>query len=496
MILAASVALAAGGRSADRPPPAGRSDWPQPNQNLRSTRSAAGSRIDAGNVTRLRVRWRFAIPGRPTFSGLLASTPLVVGGRVFVQDLNSNVYALDLSTGRLRWTRRYRRVDGGPNGLAAAGGRIFGNTDTSTFALDAASGRQLWSRRLTNPAQPITIAPVVSRDRVYTSTTGQHPGGRGALYALDAASGAVRWRFDTIREPWPFPHEASGGGAWNPVSVDEAGRVYAGTSNPYPWGGSRRHPNGGAYRGAALYTDSLLALEGRSGHLVWYDQATPHDIRDYDFQVSPILATVGGRKLVVGAGKAGRVHAWDRETRRRVWVARVGRHANDLGPTLPTRPVRVCPGLLGGVETPMAYAEGRLFVPLVDLCMRENAYGFPGVGFYALDYSKGRGELVALAAGSGKRLWTRELPSPDFGCATVSRDVVFTATYDGRIYGLNVKHGSLLWQARARAGINACPAVVGSTLLVGAGADHPAFAKPRYELVAYSLPDAAAARTT
>jgi outer membrane protein assembly factor BamB len=119
--------------------------------------------------------------------------------------------------------------------------------------------------------------------------------------------------------------------------------------------------------------------------------------------------------------------------------------------------------------------------------MRENAYGAPGRGFFAIDYSQGTGELVALAAASGKRLWTRPLPSPDFGCVTVANDLVFTATYDGWIYRLRTRDGTILWRARARAGVNACSAVTGSVLLVGAGADHPAFADPRFELIAYAL---------
>src|SRR5204863_374447 len=68
-----------------------------------------------------------------------------------------------------------------------------------------------------------------------------------------------------------------------------------------------------------------------------------------------------------GAGKAGHVVAWSRVTHRRMWNTAVGKHLNDVGP-LPAKPVTVCPNLLGGVETPMAYADNRLFVPVVDLC--------------------------------------------------------------------------------------------------------------------------------
>ena len=144
---------------------------------------------------------------------------------------------------------------------------------------------------------------------MYVSTQGFPPGGRGVLYALSAATGRIVWRFQTVKEPWPHPESSGGGGAWYPVSVDERGNVYAGIANPGPWGGSKALPNGRWFDGPALYTDSLIVLAGSSGKLLWYDQVTPHDIRDYDFQVSPILATVGARQVVFGAGKAGRVVA-------------------------------------------------------------------------------------------------------------------------------------------------------------------------------------------
>jgi alcohol dehydrogenase (cytochrome c) len=150
--------------------------------------------------------------------------------------------------------------------------------------------------------------------------------------------------------------------------------------------------------------------------------------------------------------------------------------------------VSVCPGLLGGVETPMAADGGRIFVPVVDLCFRESAYGSSALGFYSTDYSKGTGELVALDASDGRRLWAKRFSSPVFGCATVVGGVVYTSTYDGRVYGLSTRDGSVLAQARMRAGINACPSASGRTLLVGAGADHPDFPAPVFELVAYAIP--------
>lgn len=425
------------------------------------------SGIDRGDVRRLHLIWRFRFPDAPGGSGADTGTPIVVGGVVYVQDMSSTVFALNERTGRVLWRHRFLYgADPGPNGLAVVSGRVFGNTPTAAFALSAATGKLLWSRQLVTLGAPvIDIAPQVARGVVYTSTIGLPPDGKGMLYALRASSGAVLWRRSTIKGRWAIPQQAGGGGAWEPPSL-AGGEVYWGTANPYPYGGSRAEPNGAAYAGPALYTDSLLVLGARSGALEWFDQVTPHDVRDYDFQLSPILTSQRGAELVIGAGKAGLVVAWNRLTHRRVWQTRVGVHRNDHGP-LPPQRISVCPGLLGGVETPMALAGGTLYVPVIDLCSQGGAAGYEPLA--DLDVSAGHGELVALAAATGRRIWTRPLPEPDFGCATVADGVVFTATLDGRVYGLDAQTGRELWTHRLGAGVNSCPALAGAMLFVGAG---------------------------
>ena len=131
----------------------------------------------------------------------------------------------------------------------------------------------------------------------------------------------------------------------------------------------------------------------------------PHDVRDYDLQLSPILATVAGRDLVIGGGKGGHIFAWDRDTHERVWTQAVGTHRNDVGP-LPETPVEVCPGLFGGALTPMAYADGRVFVPVVELCMRESAVTTARVAQRPPE--EGTGVVAALDAATGQPLWTRQ----------------------------------------------------------------------------------------
>jgi outer membrane protein assembly factor BamB len=458
--------------------------WAWPNADRAGTRAAVGTTIGSRTVRRLEVAWRFRVRGEGGYFGLLSTTPLISKGTAYVQDTRSSVYAIDLVTGARRWARHFAAPNDGPNGLALVGDRLYGATDTTGFALDAATGRRLWATRLTSPIEQfVNIAPVVDRGRVYLSTVGFPPGGRGAIYGLDAHTGRKLWKFDTIERPWPNP-TAGGGGAWQPMSVDAAGRVYAGIANPGPWGGTKKLPNGGVFRGSTRYTDSLVVLDGATGKLEWFDQVLPHDVRDYDFHLTPILVRAGGRDLVIGSGKGGFVHAWDRATRQRLWTRSVGTHRNDRGP-LPSTPVVVCPGLFGGPLTPMASAQGRVFVPVVELCMHESSVKSHSV--LQRPPEEGTGVIVALDAGVGSKLWARPLPSAPFGCATVASDVVFAPTYDGRIYALSAKTGAILWSDRARAGINGCPSVSGDTLLVPAGAPHRGFARPVPELIAYRV---------
>jgi outer membrane protein assembly factor BamB len=457
--------------------PAGAADWRQPNANLRGTRAVA-SPISSRTVGSLQTRWRFPFT-RGSLYGSFASTPLIVGDTVYAQDLSSSVSAIDARTGGVRWTFRVQAPNDGPNGLALVGSRIFGATDTTVFALDRNTGRRLWTRRLVGRyEQFIDIAPLAARGLVFTSTVGFAPGGRGALYALDQRTGRIRWRFQTIRDPWAFP-TAGGGGAWYPPSIAADGRLYFGISNPGPWGGSPTRPNGGMYPGPVPYTDALVALTASSGSLLWYDQVTKHDVRDHDLEASPII--VG--RVVFGAGKGGRVVAWDRVSGKRLWTRAVGTHFHDLGP-LPLKPTTVCPGLWGGVLTPMAYAKGRLFVPVVEQCMRESAVDPAALA----DLTRGNGVLIALSAKTGKQIWQRRLGSPTTGCATVAGDVVFVPTLEGRVFALAASDGRTLWQTQTRAGINGCPSIAGGLLLVGAGAPTADGKRGVPELTAYTLP--------
>jgi outer membrane protein assembly factor BamB len=152
----------------------------------------------------------------------------------------------------------------------------------------------------------------------------------------------------------------------------------------------------------------------------------------------------------------------------------------------------IYPGDLGGVETPMALAGGRLFVPWADYPTVASASGPSPRN--QLSLASGGGGVAAIDAASGKVAWQQNLPSENFGGATIANDVVFTSTCAGKVYGFDVKTGKQLWSTQAPAGVNSFAAVDGDTVLVGAAASGLS-KNPQFQLVAYSLSGTGTAAT-
>jgi len=499
---AAVVAWTGGSSAADdasgQPPPEWASNvgsWPAHNYDLANTRDTIQSPINSQNVASLKVKWRFAIKGTSAF-GAIATSPIAINGTVYFQDLNSNVYALDRDTGKLVWEHKFNKPDEGPNGVSYGYGRLYGATSSDAFALDPQTGKQIWTHKLPrNKNEGIDMTPQVYDNTVVFSTVPGNPSsfyagnGDGIVWALDAATGKTKWKFNTISDGAKLfgnPKVNSGGGLWYPPSVDSQGRVFISVANPGPLYGTPKFPGGSSRPGPNLYTNSIIALNGQTGKLIWYRQAVPHDVRDYDLMIPAIVTTVPIQgvqtEIVLVAGKMGKAYAYRADDGKQLWTRSVGTHLHDTGP-LPRKPYRILPGDLGGVETPMALADNRLFVPWLDLAATAGATGQQG-GF---DFRGGRGGLTAIDAATGKVDWQQKLPSMDFGAATVANDVVFTSDYAGTIYAFDTQTGKKLWTAKAPAGINAFPSIDGDTLLVGAGATG-FFKKPQFQLIAYSLP--------
>ena len=141
---AVALALPAGRASAvGQPPPewaANAGAWPAHNYDLANTRATTQTPINSQTVAQLKVKWTFAFKGTSGF-GAFSSTPISLNGTVYLQDLNSNVYALDRTTGQVKWQHVFNKPSVGPNGVAFGDGRIYGATSTDAFALDAQTGK-------------------------------------------------------------------------------------------------------------------------------------------------------------------------------------------------------------------------------------------------------------------------------------------------------------------------------------------------------------------
>jgi alcohol dehydrogenase (cytochrome c) len=457
-------------------------EWPAPNGNLYNTR-VAHSTIASANVAKLRIAWTVPLRGKG-LSGADVANPVIANGIAYLQDGASNVMAVRYATGQVLWTHQYDSPDYGPNGVTIANGRIYGVTATGVFALDAQTGQQVWyDTQLAAHGANFDIAPQVANGKVVVASA--LTAGGGIVYALDVDTGATLWSFQTVVDPVGQKLAATAGGAWDPVLIGPDNSIYVGTGNPYL---SLQEAETTPSR--ELYTDSIVKLSQATGKLEWYYQAFPDDFHDWDLQISPIYTTTaGGRPVVLAAGKGGFVFAFDAASGQLLWKTAVGihnGHDNDdqqaLAGTLQlTAPYTLYPGEAGGVETNMAAADGVVYVPVVNVPTTYTSATSP-TG--TPDFTRGSGELVAIDLATGKPLWTAALPAPSLGGATVSNDLVFTATLTGEVVALSRQNGSIAWTAQLPSYSNAPLVIVGNTLLAGVTTAK----KP--EVVAYRLASA------
>jgi glucose dehydrogenase len=444
-----------------------------PNIDLAGNREAK-SEINSGNVSQLKEAWSMPIEGQGIY-GSYASTPVIVNGVIYSQDLESNVSAIDLESGDVIWEKKLESPSHGPNGLAVAQGHVYGTTNSGAFALDQKTGKELW---MTPLAGPVDMAPGTSHGKVYVSTVPENTsaeyeaGAVGTLWALEASTGKKLWHFDTVpKDLWGEPNVNSGGGLWYPPSFDNVGNVYAGTGNPAPLPGTPNHPWGSSRPGDNRYADSLVKLNGETGKLDWYYQETPHNIYDWDFQNSPILTKVGGKQVAIGSGKSGFVVAVDLKTGKPVWRTSVGQHNGHdkdslyamRGEYSKIKPGEVFPGELGGVIAAIASDGKRVYVPIVNHSMTVRN------GSEVTEESTATGEVEALDLKTGKVVWKAQLPGPAYGSLLVSNDVVFATSAEGVIHALSAKSGGEIWQAALPSGTNAGVMVSGDMLVTGAG---------------------------
>jgi outer membrane protein assembly factor BamB len=491
------------------PNPAVAAGWTLPGGNLANTRDVA-SGISSSNVTTLGVAWCVPIEANASsaVTDNYATTPVVVNGVVYTQDLHSNVMAIRLATGKVAWTHTYSSLNGGPDGVNVVNGTVYAATDRAAVALSAATGRQLWSRTLIgNDLEGIDMAPGYNDGTVYVSTVpvnpnkGQYLGGaKATLWALNAATGAPEWSWDEVQNLWGNPGINSGGGLWDPPSFDSQGNIYIGVANPgpigqtgwphgYPWGASRPGPD--------LYTDSVVKLSPQ-GKLLWYYQLTPHDLYDWDLQNSPVLTTANGQPVVIDGGKAGILIELSAQTGKLLWKLPVGAHSGHDNDGLLTENAKPAspsplpakfnlePGVFGGIESQLATNGTTAFAAVNNLAVPISVKGVAeSSSAFIASIGKATGEMIAVNQATGKIEWDDKLPSSPYGAAAVTNNVVFTTTYHGDLYAFNAATGAILLRTPLSAQTNAPVTIDGDYVIVGAGLAVSSAQRPL--IIAYKL---------
>ena len=373
-------------------------DWTTYHGDVGGNRYTTLTQIDRSNVGRLAPRWVFPMAN---VTGAVETTPLVVEGVMYVSSANE-AWALDAGTGRELWHYQRPRTAGvagnaagGINrGVAVAGDRLLMVTDNAhIIALNRLTGDLLWDTTMADWRQNYnaTSAPLVVGDLVISGTAGGDEGVRGFVAAYEIATGKESWRFWTVPNPgepgsdtWKGAQtEHRGGASWMIGTSDpQLGLVYWPTGNPgLDYYGNER-------LGDNLYSDSIVALDAKTGMLRWYFQFTPHDVHDWDAQEPPVLVDTmwqgRPRKLLIQANRNGFFYVLDRITgefllgkpflKKLNWAKGLdakGRPILDELKTDGNGETYVCPGFQGGTNwfsTSFNPATGLYYFQALERC--------------------------------------------------------------------------------------------------------------------------------
>jgi len=491
-------------------------NWPAYSGSVSGNRYSPLAQINIANVGRLRLDWSYSIP----YFGL-ETTPLVMDGVMYVTGPNQ-VYALDGRSGREIWYYSRPRTPGGTiagdaakganRGVAFLGDRVFFITDDAhLLCLHRLTGAVLWDVFM--PEQPQhyggTSAPLVIGDLVIAGVSGADEGIRGFVAAYKATTGELAWRFWTVPRPGEPNSEtwkgngtdASGGSTWLTGSYDaEAGLLYWATGNPYP------DTDGDNRGGDNLYTDCDLALDAKTGKLLWYFQFTPHDLHDWDATEPLVLVDApfhgAQRKLLLQANRNGFLYVLDRANgkllqasplvKKLTWASGIGENGRpELLPANETTAggVKTCPAVRGATNwysTAYSPATNFYYVMTVEDCTLYRKSQNGGYGRIDDPSDPAMKVLRAFDVETGKVAWELPLVGPAeanySGVLATAGGVVFFGESTGGFAAVDAKTGGYLWHFEANQPWKASPmtyAVAGRQYVaIASGANILSFSLP------------------
>lgn len=470
--------------------PSNPSEWLLYGGGYRDFRHSPVSSLTPSSVKHLHVAW--SVPTGT--NGQFEVSPVVYGGVMYITTSYDRIIALDAKTGEVLW--RYdvalpsdlRLCCGPANRGVAIGGDlvVIATLDAHLIAFDRRNGKPVWNSVIADykDGYSATSAPLIVGDLVYTGTGGGEFGAVGLIDAYDLKTGKRIWRIHTVPqkgepgvETWADESWKSGGSpSWTTGTYDpESGTLFWTVGNPSP------DYNGDKRAGDNLYSDSVLAIEAKTGKIKWHFQFTPHDVWDYDgnTQLFLIDTVIDGRsvKAIAQPNRNGFFYILDRNNgkflRASQYVAELnwakgidskGRPIVDPAALPQENPTaRVCPSAMGGFNGSWtgAYDPARdlIFAPSIESCMTfmkgiaTYVKGIPFFGGYPnmVDGEAGKayGLLSAIEVKTGQVKWRYRDPRPMMaGVVATSGGVLFTSNLAGEALALDQATGAKLWSFR------------------------------------------------
>jgi alcohol dehydrogenase (cytochrome c) len=495
-------------------------EWTTYGGNLYNQRFSGLDQVNAQNVKDLKGAWVYHTN---VFSSgtSFESVPIVVDGVMYLTGPQSQVYALDARNGQEKWKYVPTIQDlvslplccGQVNrGVAVGDGLVFvGQVDGKLTALRQDTGEVAWSVDVGDPRAGYseTMAPIYFDGLVYIGVSGAEYEIRGYVTAYDAKSGNQVWRFYTIPEPgqpgsetWPQDNEMwkyGGGSMWQSPAVDpDLGMLYIQVGNPSP------DLDGTMRAGDNLFTESIVALDLKTGEYKWHFQEIHHDIWDYD-TVSPNVlfdVQVNGQtvKGLGQAGKTGWVYLLNRETGEPLvgieekpvpqmeeqhtaatqpfpvgdsfvpleCPEKIGNYPmGSIFTPFGADPVLICPGANGGSEWSASSYSPQTEMMYVCGIHQPQIWTFKpdklepgtlrlGSAFITPPGGKTSGTFTGIDVKTNKIGWQAQLDQMCIGGSLATAGgLVFVGEANGNFDAFDAKTGDRLWQFQTGAGVNA-----------------------------------------
>jgi quinohemoprotein ethanol dehydrogenase len=509
-LLALSI-LAAGcsGRSADPK----NTDWALLGNGLQMQHHAELSQINAESISKLGLAWAVEMP---TSYGLVGN-PLIQDGVIYQGGPGGQIFANDLKTGKLlwhfvadppegteglslggQWSRQFNR------GVAIHRDKVIIAWNCGLTAVDRKTGEPRWRAQSCDPKLDygITGAPRVGGGMVFIGNSNQELGtARGYVDAFDADTGQKKWRFYTapgdpatetdpfwrkIAETWGSDWYAKSRGPaapWDAMVYDEKlHQLVIGTGAVGPSEPSLR----AADAGDELFTNSVVAVDARTGKYRWHHKQVPHDGWNYEAAVGLMIADVPvdgrPRRAVISVPKQGFAYAYDAATGKFLAGTKYAEITWAKGLDAAGRPIQnpqamywnrpgqetlVLPGGMGahGWEALAFDPKTRtLYVPAQVMPVARTAEGH--YDWYYGDRPdakvKPRGEVVAIDLNTNAVKWrttTSNLPV-NGGLLHTAGGLVFQGLADGRLLAFDAGTGKVVWSRQTGGAIRAAPSTV------------------------------------